>query len=273
MKLSCDSKLINTLCRGSQMGIRVQEILEQIKHLSIKTFGGNLSGVYVHGSLALECFSWDNSDIDFVVVLGNAPTQTQKEEYISGLLNINKNCPPKGLEMSIVLERYTRQFVYPTPFELHFSNAHLKQCSENIREYCQKMNGTDKDLAAHFTIINKACITVCGKAAKDTFGEVPKNDYFNSIKCDIENAEKDIIENPTYTILNLCRVLAYKYDGLILSKKDGGNWGIAHIDAQYVGIIGKARNIYQGSASNYLEVNDDFLIAFAKYMHNLIFAE
>lgn len=252
------------------MDIRVKKILEQIKHLSIQIFGENLVGVYVHGSLALGCFSWDNSDIDFVVVLGNAPTQTQKEEYISGLLNINKNCPPKGLEMSIVLERYTRQFVYPTPFELHFSNAHLKQCSENIKEYCQHMNGTDKDLAAHFTIINKACVTVCGKPAKDTFGEVPKSDYFNSIKSDIENAEKDIIENPVYHILNLCRVLAYKNNNLILSKKDGGNWGLAHIDAQYAGIIREALNRYQGSASFRLDVNDDFLIDFAKYMHNLI---
>lgn len=255
------------------MDIKVQKILEQIKHLSIQTFGENLIGVYVHGSLALGCFCWDNSDIDFVVVLRNAPTQIQKEAYISGLLNIDKNCPSKGLEMSIVLQRYTRQFVYPTPYELHFSNGYLKQCSENIREYCQHMNGTDKDLAAHFTLINKACITVFGKPAKDTFGEVPKSDYFNSIIYDIENAEKDITENPVYTILNLCRVLAFKYDDLILSKKDGGNWGIAHIDAQYVGIIKKALNIYQGSASFQLEVNDDFLIAFAKYMHNLIFAK
>lgn len=254
------------------MDIRVQKILKQIKHLSMRIFGENLIGVYFHGSLVLGCFSWDNSDIDFIVVLGNAPTQPQKEEYISGLLNINKNCPPKGLEMSIVLERYTRQFIYPTPFELHFSNGYLKQCSENIREYCQHMNGTDRDLAAHFTIIKKACITVCGAPVKDTFGDVPKSDYFNSIKCDIENAEKDIIENPVYTILNLCRVLAYKYDGLILSKKDGGNWGITHIDAQYVGILEKALNIYQGSASFHFEVNDDFLITFAKYMHNLIFA-
>lgn len=255
------------------MDINVQRILEQIKHLSIQTFEENLIGVYVHGSLALGGFCWDHSDIDFIVVLRTAPTQTQKEAYILGLLNINKNCPSKGLEMSIVLERYTRQFVYPTPYELHFSNEYLKQCSESIREYCQHMNGTDKDLAAHFTIINQACITIFGKPAKNTFGKVPKSDYFNSIKYDIENAEKDIIDNPVYTILNLCRVLAFKYDDLILSKIDGGSWGIAHIDTQYVGIIKKALNIYQGSASFQLEVHDDFLIAFAKYMHNLIFAK
>lgn len=255
------------------MDIRVPKILEQIRLLSLQTFEENLIGVYVHGSLAFGCFSWDNSDIDFIVVLENAPTQTQKEEYISGLLDINKNCPPKGLEMSIVLERYTRQFIFPTPFELHFSNGHLEQCSKNIKEYCQQMNGTDKDLAAHFTIINNACITVCGKPVKDTFGEVPKSDYFDSIKYDIENAEEDIVENPVYTILNLCRVLAYKYDGLILSKKDGGSWGIAHIATQYVKLIEKALNSYKGSSTFQLEENEDVLFAFAKYMNSCIFAK
>ena len=73
------------------MEIRVQKILEQIKCLSIQTFEESLLGVYVHGSLALGCFSWENSDIDFIVVLKNSPTQAQKEKYISGLLDINKN--------------------------------------------------------------------------------------------------------------------------------------------------------------------------------------
>ena len=42
---------------------------------------------------------------------------------------------------------------------------------------------------------------------------------------DVENAAEDIIKNPVYTVLNLCRVLAYRKEGLILSKKGGGVWG------------------------------------------------
>lgn len=253
------------------MDIRVQKIFEQVKQLSIQTFEENLVGVYIHGSLTLGCFHWDNSDIDFIVVLENMPPQVKKEEYITGLLNINKSCPPKGLEMSIVLEKYTHQFVYPTPFELHFSNAHLKKCSDDLRAYCQHMNGMDKDLAAHFTIIKKSCIVLCGKTVKDTFGEIPKKDYFDSIKCDIENAEEEVLENPIYIILNLCRVLAYKYEDIILSKKDGGIWGIENIDKKYAGIIEKALSAYQDSNSFRWEDKEDILIAFAKYALNLLF--
>lgn len=173
--------------------------------------------------------------------------------------------------MSVVLEKYAHQFVYPTPFELHFSNAHLKQCSEDLKTYCRNMNGMDKDLAAHFTIINNACIVLCGKQTKDIFGEVPKNYYFDSIKFDIENAEEEVLENPTYIILNLCRVLAYKYDGLILSKKDGGIWGLEHIDKSYTKIIKKALNAYQNSLSFNTEENKNTMIRFARYTLNLIF--
>ena len=252
------------------MEMQVQRILDEIKSTSVQTFEKNLVGIYVHGSLALGCFSWDNSDIDFIVVLKNPPTQAQKEEHISELMRINEICPPKGLEMSIVLDEYTSQFIYPTPFELHFSNSHLRQCTENISEYCMQMNGTDKDLTAHFTIINNACITIYGKEAENVFGEVPKKYYWDSILYDIENAEKDIIENPIYTILNLCRVLAYKNDSLILSKKDGGNWAMKHVDTDYIRIIKQALNKYQSSGTFKIGANDNILRRFAKYMRNLI---
>jgi streptomycin 3"-adenylyltransferase len=255
------------------MQARVQKILEEIKQLSLETFDENLVGVYIHGSLALGCFKWNNSDIDFIVVLKNTPTQSRKETYISELLKINQDCPPKGLEMSVVLEENTRNFVYPTQFELHFSNAHFQRCSENVRDYCQHMNGVDKDLAAHFTIIKNACIVLCGNPVKDTFGEVPEVFYYDSIKFDIENAEEDIRENPVYVILNLCRVLAYKSDGLVLSKEDGGHWGMAHVDAQYLKIIEKALNSYQSSSPFQSEIYQELSFAFAKYMHDRIFTK
>ena len=119
-------QMIDSIGACNAMEIRVQILLEQIKHMSIQTFGTNLVGVYVHGSLALGCFSWENSDIDFIVVLEHVPTQAQKEDYISELLDINKNSPPKGLEMSIVLKRlpvslYIRLHLSCT-FQKHISN-------------------------------------------------------------------------------------------------------------------------------------------------------
>ena len=65
--------------------------------------------------------------------------------------------------MSVVLSKFYREFVYPTPFELHYSIAHLQRCQDNLREYCKSMNGEDKDLAAHFTVFKKAGYAIWGK--------------------------------------------------------------------------------------------------------------
>ncbi|MBQ7086522.1 MAG: DUF4111 domain-containing protein, partial [Clostridia bacterium] len=46
---------------------------------------------------------------------------------------------------------------------------------------------------------------------------------------DIGNAAEEITENPVYFTLNLCRALAYKRKGLILSKGQGGLWGMVNI--------------------------------------------
>ena len=56
-----------------------------------------------------------------------------------------------------------------------------------------------------------------------------QKDYFDSIWSDIEEAETEIMDNPTYIILNLCRVLAYKKEELILSKQEGGKRGICNV--------------------------------------------
>ena len=147
---------------------------------------------------------------------------------------LDENCPSKGLEMSVVLDEVCKPFVYQTPFELHFSNTHKERCKSDLAEYCRNMNGVDKDLAAHFTVINKVGMTLCGKEISEVFEAVPKRDYVDSIWYDIENAAEEIEENPVYIILNLCRVLAYLEDDVVLSKKQGGEWGIEKLPAEYM---------------------------------------
>lgn len=60
------------------MEMRVEKILEQLKAACTNILSTNLTGIYLHGSLALGCFNWDKSDIDFIVVTRTAPTQMEK---------------------------------------------------------------------------------------------------------------------------------------------------------------------------------------------------
>ena len=117
------------------------------------------------------------------------------------------------------------------------------------------MKGRDKDLAAHFTIIIHRGKTLYGRDIKDVFGEVSKDDYYDSILNDIEDSQNQILDNPVYIILNLCRVLAYKKDGLILSKDEGGQWGCIHLPEIYHKLITDALQEYRTGAPMRLDLS------------------
>ena len=51
------------------------------------------------------------------------------------LVVLNAQAPAKGIEMSIVRRKFCAPFVYPTPFELHFSAMHLNWFRENPGDY------------------------------------------------------------------------------------------------------------------------------------------
>ena len=221
-----------------------REILLRIRTCCEQIFSSSLVGIYVHGSIAFGCFDPRVSDVDFLVIVKDAPDVPRKMQLLETLLDLTPYCPPKGLEMSVVLARYCRPFAYPTPYEFHFSNAHIERARRDPLEYCTHFHGTDKDLAAHFTVTRAVGQVLCGRPIDEVFDEVPREDYTDSIRYDVENAAEDIGENPVYIILNLCRVLAYQRDGLVLSKKTGGEWGLAHLSERYHPLLRAALAAY-----------------------------
>jgi len=221
-----------------------QIILDEIKKSYIEILGANLAGIYVHGSIAFNCFNWDKSDIDYLVVVDEALDCETKLKLMKATVEISAKAPPKGLEMSVVLKKYCSNFEYPTPFDLHFSNMYLNRFNINPQEYCENMNGFDKDLAAHFKIIKAVGIVLYGKEINDVFGDIPDYCYLDSIKHDVEDAREKIAKNPVYVILNLCRALAFVNDGLILSKEQGGKWGLLNLNNQFHTLISNALDSY-----------------------------
>lgn len=220
------------------------EVLRRLTEMSIDVLGDNLVGVYLHGSAAMGCFCPEKSDLDLILVVEEEIADTVKLEFLRNLLRLNGEAPAKGIELSIVRRKFCRPFVYPTPYELHFSEKHIGWFRDNPGDYIEKMKGTDKDLAAHFTILGRHGIVLAGEKIEEVFGDVPKRDYIDSIWYDVENAGEEILENPMYFTLNLCRVLAYLREDLVLSKKSGGEWGLRALPQKYHAILYDALRCY-----------------------------
>lgn len=249
-------------------GLEMFELRDFVDDFVIQSkniLGDNLTGIYLHGSAAMGCFNVRKSDIDLLVVVKNVVSDEIKRRYMDMVVAMNQKAPEKGIELSIVKESVCNPFVYPTPFELHFSIAHLNWYTANPEDYVNRMKGTDKDLAAHCTILSHRGKTLYGRDIKSVFSEVSSEDYMDSIWSDIENAKDEIVENAMYIILNLCRVLAYKKERLILSKQEGGEWAINEIAApEYKKLISEALNEYQ--TGDPMPLNHSVATEFAEYM-------
>ena len=236
-------------------------LIESFVRESARILGDNLVGVYLHGSAVMGCFNSAKSDIDFLVVVEQCMSDAVKREFMDMVILLNEEAPAKGIEMSIVRREVCKPFVYPTPFELHFSKMHLGWYRDDPEDYIRKMNGTDKDLAAHVTVIRDRGVCLYGAPIADVFGEVPKRDYIDSLWCDIEEAENDIAADTMYLTLNLARVLAYVKDGSVLSKREGGEWGLENLPEEYHGLLREALSEYRGEMPGYdISVAKDYAI-------------
>ncbi len=214
----------------------------------------NLTGIYLHGSAVMGCYNPDKSDLDLLIVVNRPLSDAEKRKFMDMVIQYDSMAPGKGIEMSVILKNVCDPFVYPTPFELHFSRMHADWYRKDPDDYVRNMNGTDKDLAAHIMILINRGKCLYGAPVNEVFSEVPANNYLDSIIGDIECAADEIADNTMYLTLNLCRVLAYKEDGLVLSKKEGGEWGLSNLPKEYHKLISDALNEYSGDAKTDFDV-------------------
>ena len=239
--------------------IKTEDISHTFAQGSERILGDNFVGVYLHGSAVMGCYNPEKSDLDFMVVVKDTIPDTIKQEFMDMVVALNEKGPAKGIEMSIVKREVCKPFVYPTPFELHFSVMHTKWYQDDPVGYVQNMKGTDKDLAAHFTVIGKRGTCLSGAPIDEVFGEVPKADYVDSLWSDIEDAEEDIAENTMYLVLNLARVLAYLKEEKVLSKEEGGLWGFENLPKEYHILLAEALKEYHSEEYAYdLEIAKEY---------------
>lgn len=220
------------------------ELTDSFVSHSTKILGERLEGIYLHGSSVMGCFNPRKSDIDLLVVVKEAVPDAVKTAFMDMVVDLNGKAPAKGIEMDMVRKDVCNPFVYPTPFELHFSIKHLDWYRTNPTDYIQKMNGENKDLAAYFEVIRRQGKCLCGSPIEQVFGEVSREAYLDSILCDVSDAVEDIQTNTAYIVLNLLRVLAFIKEDAVLSKKEGGEWGLATLPEIYRPLVRLALDEY-----------------------------
>lgn len=242
----------------------VPSVLDNIASLFKEELNDNLAGIYLHGSLAMGCFNPDKSDIDLLVVVKRKLTAQTARRIAKKLLAIDNELPNEGgIELSVVLESSLGEFVYPTPFEFHYSPLHREKYRTDENYICGGRE--DPDLAAHLVVAYHRGITLYGKPLREVMRPIDKRFYVKSILHDVEDAPQGILEAPEYYVLNLCRVLYYLKENVVSSKREGGEWGLKALPPEYEETIRLSLERYGGRADR-MEPDKRLLSDFAGYM-------
>lgn len=237
------------------------QVLTQLYKVHLEN---NLVGVYLHGSLAMDCFQEQTSDIDILVVVKNTLTDYTKKQLIADILKVEPMLPGTGIEMSILYEQTLQDFTHPTPFVLHYSPAYREKYLHDPSYLCA--DDVDPDLAAHIYVTYHRGVCLYGKPIKDVLKPIETVYYFDSILQDVQQAPREIIHKPIDMTLNLCRVLYFLKEHIVSSKLEAGEWAVNHVSSAYKELVILATEQYKGQKATYQYCLEPLLVSFAKEM-------
>jgi len=242
----------------------VREVLSETLSGVHSVLRENLIGIYLYGSLAMECFNPKSSDIDIILVVRKRLSKEQGKKIIEFLKGVCSK--DRRIELSIVCEDVVRNPQYPIMVDLHY-------------EYWGDIfeNEKDNEILSNLYTTRKRGFCVWGAPTSDVFSEIPAQYHLRSVKEDIEHTRKYLHENPervgydpaVYWVLTSCRILAFIREGKVLSKLEGGQWGLANLPEEYHDLVKQALSCYQGKKKERIW-NHEKLEAFANYMTRVI---
>lgn len=153
--------------------------------------------------------------------------------------------------------------MYPPLFELHYSRGTRDDYTSGKLSWEEQR--ADTDLAVHYMAVRERGICLHGKPAKEVIPEIPPEMFIASLVQDLHWIRQEIKQLPfLYAVLNPCRALAYLDENNFMSKKEGGEWALAHLPGKYTALIQKVLDAY-GSASGSVPPTHDILTEFIDY--------
>lgn len=219
-----------------------EKLLDILTDRCREILGGDLVGIYVHGSYAMGCFNPAKSDIDFIIVCESEPADNVKRQIMDMVIALERMGPAKGLEMHLMTRGDCREYADPPNFVLHYSGAHTQAYLSDPKEYTTRMRGQDMDLWAHITVLRARGTAWHGPDISEVFLPVPEGAYMRSVLAELGWEAGDGM----YHVLNHCRTLSYLDDGRIRSKAEGAQWALENMEPRFRGVIREALECYKG---------------------------
>lgn len=225
---------------------KLQLLIERLRMECVSSFADNLLGIYLHGSVAMGCFSWFTGDVDCLVLIRQALQVSEKLRFIQACLAMEPLCPAKGLELSVVTLQSCAVPEQNPCFELHFSPMHASAYRQDLAGQLSRMPKRDPDLIAHFAMVRARGIAIMGKKTEQLFAPIPREWMLDYLQAEMGDTVIPVNENLVYYVLNACRALAFLEKNELLSKQEGGAWGIQYFPEKYTSLLKAVLTAYGG---------------------------
>ncbi|HEU5139954.1 MAG TPA: aminoglycoside adenylyltransferase domain-containing protein [Bacillales bacterium] len=204
-----------------------------------------LTGIYLHGSLAMGDFNVESSDVDLLVVVKYRLSEEHKSSLIRILLSHSGK--PAPIEISFLTGDQLNPWRHPCPFDLHYGEDWRERYSSGNFE---DLPENDEDLAGHIMVLQKRGMVLYGETIAAVFPEIPVKDYLDSVMSDLDWSLDEVLqEKPTYTVLNHCRTYAFLCKGKVLSKGEGGEWMLERVPDSFLSVVKGAIAAYRFTES------------------------
>ncbi|MCT4782468.1 MULTISPECIES: aminoglycoside adenylyltransferase domain-containing protein [Exiguobacterium] len=224
---------------------------------------------YVHGSVTMGGFHPRHSDVDLLFVCNRDLTGAERLDLMR--LCLTKSTQPYPLELTVLTERALREWVHPSPFEVHYSEQWRTRLEEEtIEELLEEQRDmTDPDVAAHLKVIMERGCVLFGNPMRELLVGFEEANYLDAIEQDALGCLGSLENQPVYSVLNLVRVMAYRKDGCLLAKRDAFDWARRQsIRSDLLHVVQKAAAAYEGED---MVFSRSELIEFNIYVHQRLF--
>jgi predicted nucleotidyltransferase len=244
--------------RDSGVGVQAQELARRLQ----LELGEALVGVYVHGSVALGCFSPGVSDLDLIVVSRRRTSHGEKAELVEILAQTSGN--PAELEIHFLAQPDFEPWRHPTPFDFHYSDDWRAALQADLEAALARQQEPDPDLAAHIAVARRRGVAVFGPPPAEIFPEVPWEDYADALLRDLRWVSEGGIREPLYRVLSPARVWATLATKEIHSKETAAAWALERARPDMRPLLASALARYRGETDGFL-ADEETLRSFVAY--------
>jgi len=249
----------------------IQSEVRTLQTESQRVLGENLVGFYLHGSLALGGFNPARSDVNIVVVTKQGMAIEIKRTLVTLLLRLSKMpCP---ISIHFLAQQNIFPFQHPLSYDLYYNEAMREKAQQDMRndtwKHWNDRSEYDPELTIILTVLQMHGVCLYGEAPARTLPAVPEHAFRDALVANVQVAQHHPLHAPISFVLNACRVSAYLRDHIILSKDEGGVWGLASLPEQYHPLIQQLLALYRSERPG-RPVGHAALQDFAAYVHKTI---